>query len=360
MELLTQISVRTTKHSRIREADLDNLEFGKQVSDHMLVCDYENEDWQQPAIVPFANLSMSPATLALHYGQTVFEGMKAFRMSKGPGGEDGRINIFRIDRHYDRLVRSLDRMCMAIPPREVFYEGLTRLVEIDKAWVPAAKGSSLYIRPFVYASEAKFGIKVAEQYRFVIFTGPVPELYAKPIRVKVETTYIRAARGGTGYAKCGGNYGGALYPTQIARNEGYDQVLWTDSSEHQYIEESGSMNVMFVINGKLVTPPLSDSILDGVTRECLLILAADLGYEVVERPVPISELEKAFQDKTITEAFGAGTAAVVAPIETINMNGVNYFLPEYGPNNLLTRVKQKLERIRTGSEEDTHGWNHII
>src|SRR5687767_2597439 len=211
METLAGIKIKKAAYSKIREVDFNHLEFGKYVSDHMLVCDYYDGEWHQPQVVPYANLSLSPTTLALHYGQTVFEGMKAFRM------QDDRINIFRLDRHYERFARSLDRMCMAVPPREIFEEGLAKLVETDKAWVPSAKGAALYLRPFVYASEAKFGIKVAEQYRFVIFSGPVPELYANPIKVKVETTYIRAARGGTGAVKCGGNYGGALYPTQLAR-----------------------------------------------------------------------------------------------------------------------------------------------
>ncbi|MBL7747999.1 MAG: aminotransferase class IV, partial [Chitinophagaceae bacterium] len=267
MELLTDIEVRKARQSKVQEVDFTSLEFGKYVADHMLVCDYDKGEWQQPMIVPFANLSLNPATLALHYGQTVFEGMKAFRMA------DGRVNIFRIDRHYERFVRSLDRMCMAVPPREIFTEGLMKLVELDRAWVPKEPGAALYLRPFMYASEAKFGIKISEQFRFVIFTGPVPELFAHPVKVKVETNYIRAARGGTGFAKCGGNYGGAYYPTKLAREEGYDQVLWTDGRDNQFIEESGSMNVMFVINNKLVTPPLSDSILDGVTRDSLLTIA---------------------------------------------------------------------------------------
>jgi branched-chain amino acid aminotransferase len=292
MELLTGINIRKINHSRIGEVDFGQLEFGKYVADHMLICDYANGEWERPYIVPFANLSLNPATLALHYGQTVFEGMKAFRM------EDGRINIFRIDRHYDRFVRSLDRMCMAAPPREIFTEGLLQLVALDKAWVPKEKGAALYIRPFVYASEAKFGVKISEQYRFIVFTGPVPGLYAKPIKVKVETEYIRAAKGGTGFAKCGGNYGGAFYPTQLARQQGYDQVLWTTGNGHPTIEESGTMNVMFVINDTLITPPLSDSILDGVTRDSLLVLANELGYKVEERTVSVDELETAFLTKS--------------------------------------------------------------
>lgn len=354
MDILTGIDIRKTKNSRLAEVDPENLEFGKHVSDHMLVCDYDRGEWQQPSIVPFANLSLSPAALALHYGQTVFEGMKAFRMV------DDRINIFRIEKHYERFGRSLDRMCMAVPPREIFIEGMMKLVEMDKDWVPSKQGSSLYIRPFVYATEARFGVKVSEQYRFVIFTGPVPELYSKSIRVKVETQYVRAAKGGTGFAKCGGNYGASFFPTQQARKEGYDQVLWTDSTHHQFIEESGMMNVLFVIDGILVTPSPSDSILDGVTRESLLLLANDMGYQWEERPVALTELEDAFRDNKITEAFGAGTAAVVAPIETININGIDHKLPPYSTENCMFRIKQRLERIRAGKEEDIFGWNYIV
>ncbi|MEO6613499.1 MAG: branched-chain amino acid aminotransferase [Chitinophagaceae bacterium] len=354
MELLTEIPVKKTNHSKIHEVDFDHLEFGRYVSDHMLICDYAEGAWQQPMILPFANLSLNPSTLALHYGQTVFEGMKAFRM------DDGGVNIFRLEKHYERFVRSLDRMCMAVPPKEVFLEGLLKLVETDKAWVPKQPGTSLYLRPFVYASEARFGIKISEQYRFVVFTGPVPELFARPIRVKVETNYVRAVRGGTGFAKCGGNYGGAYYPTKLARELGYDQVLWTDGIENKFIEESGSMNVMFVIDEILVTPPLSDSILDGITRDSLLVLANELGYATEERKISLDELENAFRNRTITEAFGAGTAAVVAPIETINLNGVDHHLPQYGPGNLLNRIKTKLEAIRAGREEDVYGWNYIV
>jgi branched-chain amino acid aminotransferase len=354
MELLTEIAVRKTNHSKIGEVDFENLEFGKYVADHMLVCDYAKGDWQQPQIVPFANLSLSPMALALHYGQTVFEGMKAFRM------KDGRISIFRMEKHYDRFVKSLERMCMAVPPKEIFVDGLSKLVETDKAWVPGQKGSALYLRPFMYASEARFGMKISDEYRFIVFTGPVPELYAKPIRVKVETNYTRAAKGGTGFAKSGGNYGGAYYPTRIAREQGYDQVLWTDGVENKFIEESGMMNVMFVINDVLVTPPLSDSILDGVTRDSLLTLAKDLGYKTEQRPVEVAGLEKAFLNNTITEAFGAGTAAVVAPIQTIQINGIDHQLPEYNEGSMLNKLKQKLERIRTGVEDDIHEWNFII
>jgi branched-chain amino acid aminotransferase len=354
MELTVDIPVRKTTHSKLNDVDFKNLEFGKYVADHMLVCDYANASWRTPQVVPFANLSLSPTTLALHYGQTVFEGMKAFMMA------DGRINIFRMDKHYDRFLRSLDRMCMAPVPKDIFVEGLTRLIEVDKNWIPTESGSALYIRPFMYASEAKFGVKVADEYRFIIFTGPVPSLFANPIKVKVENNYIRAAKGGTGSAKCGGNYGGAFYPTQLAKQQGYDQVLWTGGKDNQFIEESGMMNAMFVINDVLVTPPLSDSILDGVTRDSLLTLANDLGYKTEERPVSIAELEKAFENKTISAAFGAGTAAVVAPIATININGKDRQLPAYNNDSLHNKLKDQLELIRTGQATDKHEWNYIV
>ena len=354
MILTTEISVRKTLHSKLNEVDFNHLEFGKYVADHMLVCDYGNGRWKTPQVVPYANLSLSPTTLALHYGQTVFEGLKAFTM------EDGRINIFRMDKHYERFLKSLNRMCMPPVSKEIFTEGLMRLIETDRGWVPTAKGSALYIRPFMYASEGKFGVKISDEYRFIIFTGPVPSLFVNPIKVKVETEYIRAAKGGTGFAKCGGNYGGAFYPTKLAKEQGYDQVLWTGGKDNAYIEESGMMNALFVINNTLITPALSDSILDGVTRDSLLTLANDLGYATEERPVSIAELEEGLAKGTLKEAFGAGTAAVVAPIQTIHINGVDYTLPAYSKDSLHNKLKDQLELIRTGSVADVHEWNCII
>ena len=349
----SSIPVRRIQNSRIKEVDFEQLEFGKHVSDHMLIADYANGKWGSPQVLPFANLSLSPTALALHYGQTVFEGMKAFKMP------DGRINVFRMDKHYDRFVKSLERMCMAVVPKDIFVEGIKKLVEVDRNWIPERNGSALYIRPFVYASEARFGVKVSDEYRFIIFTGPVPPLYASPIRVKVERDFIRAARGGTGYAKCGGNYGGAFFPTQRARAEGYDQVIWMGGQNNEYIEESGMMNIMFVIDDELITPPLSDSILDGVTRDSLLQLARDSGLKTTERPISIEELKLAFRNKSITEAFGAGTAAVAVPIKTIFLGDTDYRLPKYNHESVFYRLQQELESIRTGRLEDRHSWNYV-
>ena len=354
MELSTDIRIRKVSQSRIDEVDFEHLEFGKQMSDHMLVCDYFNEQWHEAQIVPFANLSLSPATLAFHYGQTVFEGMKAFRM------QDGSANIFRVDKHYDRFVRSLERMCMAVPPKEIFVEGLKQLIGLDRNWIPTKENCALYIRPFVIATEKFLGVRVSTDYRFIIITSPVPSTFARPIRLKVETDFIRAAPGGTGFAKCGGNYGGAFYPTQLAKQQGYDQVLWTDGRENKFIEESGMMNIMFVIDDKLITPPLSDTILDGITRDSLLALARSEEYTTEERPVSVDELENSFRNNTISEAFGAGTAAVVAPVKTINIHGTDFQLPGYSHENLSAKLKQKLEQIRTGRTEDIFNWNCII
>jgi branched-chain amino acid aminotransferase len=273
--------------------------------------------------------------------------------------EDGRINVFRIDRHYERFVRSLERMCMAVIPKEIFTDGLVKLIELDKTWVPSPP-SSLYIRPFMIATETSFGVKASDEYRFIIFTGPVPALFVKPVKVKVETEYIRAARGGTGYAKCGGNYGGALLPTKKARSEGYDQVLWTDSNENKFIEESGMMNVMFIVNDALVTPPLSDSILDGITRDSLLTIAKNMGYKTEERKISVQELKEGIADGNITEIFGTGTAALISPISVVGIEGTNFELPAYDANSIMFRLKKRLNDIRYGLAEDIYEWNSVI
>jgi branched-chain amino acid aminotransferase len=344
---------RTTK-SRIKDVDFNNIEFGKYISDHMLVADFLDNKWQTPKIVPFGDIPMSPAMLSLHYGQSVFEGMKAFK------NKDGDICIFRPQKHGERLNKSLARMCMPEIPEELFISSLHAIVETDQAWIPSSEGASLYIRPFVFAFEPRLGVKIADHFKFIILTSPAGAYFSKATRLKVEKNFVRAAEGGTGFAKCSGNYGGAFYPTQLARQEGFDQVLWTDAKEHKYIDEAGVMNVMFVINGKLVTPKLTSALLDGVTRDSLLKLAPGLGMTVEERRVSVAEIEEAFKKGTITEAFGSGTAAVVSPIATINIEGVDYNLPTAGPDSFQQRAKQKLSNIRYGHEADVYGWNYII
>jgi branched-chain amino acid aminotransferase len=353
--LTSAIAIERVKKSRIHEIDFKNLEFGKHISDHMLVSDYDDGQWGAPAIMPFGEMKFTPAMLSLHYGQAVFEGMKAFRT------KDGSINIFRPHKHLERFNRSLDRMCMPLIPEEMWLSSLQALIEADHQWVPATEGSSLYIRPVMFATESRLGVKVSDQYKFVILTCPVGPYQAKPYRLKVENKFVRTAEGGTGFAKCAGNYGGAFYPTQIAREEGFDQILWTDHKEHRYIDEVGMMNVMFVLNGKLVTPQLSTAILDGVTRDSILTLAKDIpSFNIEERRITIDELEQGFIKGTLTEAFGTGTAAVVAPIAVIQINGKDYQIPVAGPTSFQEQVKNRLHNIRLGIERDPFGWNYII
>ena len=354
MSTATAFDVQKTSQSRISETDFSNLEFGKYISDHMLVAEYNNGEWSEPVIMPFGELKMSPAMLSLHYGQSIFEGMKAFKL------DDGSINIFRPHKHHERITKSLDRMCMPRIPFDMFLQSLHALIEIDKDWIPTSEGASLYVRPIVFASESRLGVKVSDQYKFIILTSPVGPYYNKPFRLKVEDHFTRTAEGGTGFAKCAGNYGGAFYPTQVAKKEGFDQILWTDHKEHKYIDEVGMMNVMFVLNGKLVTPALNSAILDGITRDCILTLARESGIIVEERRISIDELEEGFKKKTLTEAFGTGTAAVVAPIAVINVHSTEYQLPVVEPKSIQQQMKKKLLDIRTGVALDNHHWNYIL
>ncbi len=354
MTIAESIPVERIARSRISEIDFKNLDFGKYISDHMVVAEYRDTNWHSPVIKPYGEMAMTPAILSLHYGQAVFEGMKAFRMT------DGSISIFRIHRHHQRLNKSLARMCMPSIGEDLFIQSLHALIEVDHEWVPDDEGSALYIRPVVFATESRLGVKISDQYKFVVMTSPVGPYFNKPIKVKVEEVYVRAAEGGTGFAKCAGNYGGAFYPTQLARQQGYDQVLWTDAREHKYIDESGAMNVMFVLEGKLVTPRLTTALLDGVTRDSILTLAKEMGMPAEERKVSLDDLISGFEKGTLTEAFGAGTAAVVAPIATINIHGKEYQLPAIDKDSFQVKVKKKLYNIRHGVEPDAHNWNYKI
>ena len=352
--ITTTFATKRTPKSRISEVDFNNLEFGKYLSDHMLMVDFLNGKWQEPSIIPFGDIPMSPAMLSLHYGQSVFEGMKAFK------NKNGDICIFRPHKHSERLNKSLARMCMPEIPEDLFIQCLHAIVETDQNWIPTTDGTSLYIRPVVFAYEPRLGVKIADHFKFFILTSPAGAYFSKPARLKVEETFVRAAEGGTGFAKCAGNYGGAFYPTQVARQEGFDQVLWTDAKEHKYIDEAGVMNVMFVIDGKVITPKLSSALLDGVTRDTILALAPSLGVTVEQRKVSVAEVEEALKKGTLTEAFGTGTAAVVSPIAAINIHGQDYNIPAAGPESFQLRAKEKLNNIRLGFEPDVHGWNYII
>jgi len=353
MKTTFPIPITRVAQSRAKDYDFDHINFGKTPTDHLFMAEYKNGAWSNARIEPFHHLSMSPLALCLHYGQTVFEGFKAFRLA------DGNINIFRPERHQARFNKSLVRMGMPSVPEALFIDAVNMLVELEQDWLPNIPGLSLYMRPFVIATEEKLGVKTSDEYLFMIVATPMAGYYAGNIKVKVETDYVRAAEGGTGFAKCGGNYGGSFYPAKLAKEQGFDQVLWTDAKHNEFIEESGMMNVMFVIDGVLITPPLNGSILDGVTRDSLLTLAKADGMPVEERKISYKELEGAFTAGKKVEAFGVGTAAVIAPIELIDIKGKAY-QTDASEQATLFKLKKRLNDIRTGITDDVYHWNHII
>jgi branched-chain amino acid aminotransferase len=346
------IDIEKRASSKIEQVDFDNIQFGKVYSDHMFISNFRNGSWGNNHILPYGNLSVSPATPAIHYGQSIFEGMKAYRSA------EGEILLFRPLDNFKRLNISAERMCMPHLSEEVFMEGLRELVNLDSDWVPSKEGTSLYIRPYVFSADEYIGIRPSEDFDFMIITCPVGAYYSKPVRVKIETHYTRAAEGGTGYAKAGGNYGGSMYPAKLAQEQGYDQLIWTDAKEHKFIEESGTMNVMFLIDDTLITAPAGDTILNGITRDSVLTLARDWGVNVEERKVSIEEVIDAAKSGRLQEAFGAGTAATIANIATIGYDGVDYDLPE--DREFSSKVLTTLDDIRTGRSEDRFGWVHRI
>jgi branched-chain amino acid aminotransferase len=351
MKTTLQIDITKTSHSRLTETDFENLVFGKTISDHMFVADFENGDWTDLRIEPYAPLALNPANATLHYGQSVFEGMKAYK------NDSGEILLFRADANQQRLKDSCNRMCIPEVPEELFMEGLKTLLELDRDWIPNKPVFSLYIRPFVFATDDYLGIRPSERYKFIIFTCPVGHYYAKPVTVKVEQQYARAAEGGTGAAKAAGNYAGSLYPALLAQKAGYDQLLWTDAKTHQYIEESGTMNVMFMVNNTLITAPTTTgTILKGITRNSVLTLAREMGVKVEERFMAVDELEHALQKGNLQEAFGTGTAATIAHISLIQLKGRDYHLPEKPSHAFSHQVLRKLDEIKYGKVDDTHGW----
>ncbi len=351
MKTTLSIGIKITNTSKLSSTDFENLVFGKTMSDHMFVADYINGEWTNLSIEPYAALELNPANAALHYGQSVFEGMKAYK------NNEGEVLIFRPDANQKRLNVSANRLCIPEVPEEIFMEGLQELLKIDRDWIPNRPGYSLYIRPFIFATDDYLGIRPSDNYKFMIFTCPVGQYYSKPVSVKVECTYTRAAEGGTGAAKAAGNYASSLYPALLAQKEGYDQLLWTDGKSHQHIEESGTMNVMFIINNELITAPTTTgTILKGITRDSVLILAKDMGIKVSERFLRVAELKDAIINGSLQEAFGTGTAATIASIYKIGINGRDYLLPEKNEDCFSNQVLKKLDDIKYGKINDPYQW----
>jgi branched-chain amino acid aminotransferase len=349
--ILNNIQITKSQNSRLSEVDFDNLPFGKIFSDHMFVMDFKDGKWQQATIVPFGNLQFHPATSALHYGQAIFEGLKAQK------NEAGEVLIFRPDMNAKRFNESAKRMCMQPVPEDMFLDGLKTLIELDKDWVPTKEGQSLYIRPFMIATDDYVGIRPSENYKFIIITSPVGAYYADPVKVKIETYYTRAAEGGVGRAKAAGNYAASLYPAKLAAEEGFRQLIWTDAKTHTFIEEAGTMNVVFIINDRIITPDeTKDTILKGVTKRSVLEIAKDWGYEVEERAVTVDEVVQALKDGTLQDAFGAGTAATIAPISHIGYEGTTYELPSIESREFSNKVKDYITAYKLGKEEDKYNW----
>ena len=355
MSATEQISIRVepTQQSRLSQVDFNNLKFGQIMSDHMLVANYSNGQWDDVSIVPYGDLSISPSMSALHYGQAIFEGIKGYKF------EDGTVSIFRPDKNWDRFNKSALRLQMPAVPEEIFLGGLRQLLDIDRDWVPSKEGTSLYIRPFMFGTESALGVHPSISYKFIIITCPVGAYYSKPISLKVETHYTRAAEGGVGFSKNAGNYALSLYPTQLANDEGYDQIMWTDALEHKYIEEAGTANLIFRIGDTIITPH-GDTILHGVTRRTIMELADTWGFKTEQRKVSVQELIDGIKAGQVSEAFAAGTAATITHIDRIGFNGQDYNLPPVEGREFSNRVLSYLNDLRYGKIDDPYGWNFIV
>jgi len=349
------IKITKTTHSRLSQTDFSNLPFGKIFSDHMFVADYADGEWKNFEIVPYAEIGLSPAISALHYGQAFFEGLKAYKHA------DGKVSVFRPDKNAERFNKSAERLCMPELPEEIFVQSIAALVNLDRDWIPAQANHSLYIRPFMFATDPFLGVAPASTYKFIVLTCPVGPYFSKTLRVKIETYYTRAAAGGMGFAKSAGNYGGAMLPSRKAVEEGFDQIIWTDAKEHNYIEEMGAANAMFVLDGKLITPSTEENtILKGITCNTVMTLARDWGFPVEQRRISVAEIIEGAKNGKLTDAFGAGTAATIAPVGSIGYEGEEYFLSDPKTREFSQKVLKTLDGIRYGSAPDPHGWNYMI
>lgn len=349
--MLNTIRIERNLPSKLASIDWNHLPFGRLFSDHMLVMDYCNGAWQEPAIVPYGPISMQPCNVTLHYGQSIFEGMKAVR------GKDDRISLFRPELNARRFNESAKRLCMPEIDETVFIELVKAFVKVEKDWVPNVPDSSLYLRPFMFATDELLGVKPSESYRFMIFACPAGAYYSKPVSVKIEQQFTRATEGGTGRAKTAGNYAASLYPTQLANEQGFDQLIWTDSHQHEYLEESGTMNLVLIIDGVLITPSEdSDTILRSVVKRSVVELAKHWGLPVEERRISATEVVAAIREKRLSDAFGAGTAATIAPIAKIGYKNELFELPALETRAVSLRIKAYLDGIKSGDRNDELGW----
>lgn len=350
---IQELDIIKTETSNLNQVDFDNLTFGKVFTDHMFYCDFVDGKWQQPKIRPYGPMSIEPSARVFHYGQAVFEGMKAYK------DDNGKVWLFRPEDNHSRINKSAARLAIPEFPKAYFMEGLTTLLNMDKDWIKPGKGNSLYIRPFVIATEPAISASQAHEYRFMIICSPAKAYYTSKVRVLIAEKFSRAANGGVGYAKAAGNYASQFYPTSLAQQKGYQQIIWTDADTHEYLEEAGTMNIFFRINDKLVTSPTSDRILDGITRKSLIEVAKDNGIEVEVRPITITEVKDAAKNGHLKEIFGAGTAAVISAISAFEHAEKVYELPEI-ENSYASILKDKMLNIQHNLSDDKYGWRYEV
>lgn len=350
MTAAEDFKITLVERSKLNSMSLDNIPFGKYFTDHMLEVDYADGEWKTVEIKPYQPLLFSPSLAALHYGQAIFEGIKAFK------NQDGEAQIFRPYENFKRFNLSAERMEMPIVPEEIFIEGMRQLVRLDQNWIPDKEHHSLYIRPFMFSTDEMIGVRPASSYKFMIILSPTGLYYSAPMRIYVEEKYVRAAEGGVGFAKNAGNYGAAMHPTAEAKRNGYDQVLWTDAVEHKYVQECGVMNVFFIIGNKAITPDLnSGTILAGVTRDSVIQLLQDMGFIVEERKLSIDEVVEAYKAGELLEVFGTGTAATISMIKELKYRDfVMYFDTE--KCKISPELKEKMSAIKEGRAQDKYNW----
>ncbi len=348
------MKITKIKESRV-PSNLKDVSFGNVFTDHIFICEYKNGEWGESQIIPSGTISFPPTIMGLHYGQACFEGMKAYK------NDEDEVFLFRPERNARRMNSSASRLAMPEFPEERFLEAVHTLVDLDREWVPNELGTSLYVRPVMFASESMLLARVSNEYTLCIICTVANNYYKKPLKVKIAQKYSRAAKGGVGYAKAAGNYGGSFYPTQLAKEEGYDQVIWTDDTDHKFIEESGTMNVFVRINDTLITPPISERILNGVTRNSLIQLAKHKGWNVVEEKLNIQDMYEAHKNGSLKEVFGCGTAVVVNNFVEVGYPQESLPIAEMDEADTWGKIlKKELLLIQSGRTDDPFGWRKEV
>lgn len=347
--------IQKTTNPRLSGFDINDLAFGNTFIDHMVICEYEDGKWGEVKVMPYGPLPFTPAMMGVNYGQACFEGMKAYK------DENDDIFLFRVDKNFERINKSAKRLAMPEVTEEIFVEGLKALVDIDRGWIPYGEGTSLYLRPLIFATEEALKARISTKYMFAIVATPVKSYYTEPVSVKISEHYSRAASGGVGFAKAAGNYAASFYPTKLANEEGYEQVIWTDDSTHEYFEESGTMNVFVRINDTIYTPKTSEKILDGVTRDSFIQLARRRGIEVVVDDVKVADVIEAQRNGTLKEVWGVGTAVVTSSFQNLGYKGEKLPLPKLSEEESFAAIlKKDLVDIQTNKAEDPFGWRILV